>query len=203
MSFYRNPILSSDKELQAYVIGLAVGDGNLSKLARATRLRITCDNKYPKLMNRVVASLRLLLPENKVGIVKRPRNCTDVYVYSNHLEKLLGWKGDMGSKFKQNVSTPEWIFGSWRYKAKYLKGLIETDGSVYQDRGYPMVMITTIIRGLAEEIKSLIDSLGFTSHLYEIDSRKNKYSYNKQLEYHIRLSKNVQKFLDLVQPDKS
>ena len=101
------------------------------------------------------------------------------------------------------MSTPEWIFESKDYKKHYLKGLIETDGSVYYDRGYPMVMITTIIHGLSMEIKDIIDSLGFQSHIYEIDGRKNRYSYNKQIEYHIRLSKNVQEFLNLVKPNKS
>ena len=66
-----------------------------------------------------------------------------------------------------------------------------------------MVMITTIIKDLAEEVKKIISTLGFEPHIYRIDNRKNKYDYRKQIEYHIRLSKNVRKFLDLVKPDKS
>ncbi len=204
MSYYRTPTISGDKDLRAYVTGLAIGDGNLSNPNdRATRLRISCGTKYPLLIKRIVNSLKLLLPQNKVSTIKKPGNCVDVYAYSNHLENLLGWKAKEGSKFKQDVSTPKWIYGSKKYKVQYLKGLIETDGSVYHDRGYPMIMITTIIKGLSEEIKNIIDSLGFQSHLYEIDGRKNKYNYHKQIEYHIRLSKNVQEFLNLVKPDKS
>ena len=203
MSYYRTLPISDDKNLRAYIIGLAIGDGNLSRVNRTTRLRISCDNKYPSLRRRIVNSLKLLLPNNKIGTVKNQKNCMDVYVYSNHLEDLLGWKATEGSKFIQNVSGPKWIRETIEYKTSYIKGIIETDGSVYYDRGYPMVMITTIIKDLAIELKDIIDSLGFKSHIYKVDGRKNKYNYNKQIEYHVRLSKNVQKFLDLVKPDKS
>jgi DNA-binding transcriptional regulator WhiA len=203
MSYYRMQPISNNKNLRAYIIGLAVGDGNLSAPRGTTCLRITCDNKYPVLRNRIIDSLKLLLPNNKVGAIKNPKNCTNVYVYSNHLENLLGWKAANGSKFVQNVSTPKWIYQAMEYKIHYLKGIIETDGSIYYDRGYPMVMITTIIKDLAMELKSIIDSLGFKSYVYEIDGRKNKYNYQKQIEYHIRISKDVQKFLDLVQPNKN
>ncbi len=203
MSYYRTLPISNDKNLRAYIIGLAIGDGNLSKVNHTTRLRISCDDKYPTLQKRITESLKLLLPNNKIGTVKNPKNCTDIYVYSNYLEKLLGWKATEGSKFIQNVSGPKWIHKSIKYKINYLKGIIETDGSIYCDRGYPMVMITTIIKDLAVELKDIVDSLGFKCHMYEIDGRKNKYNYKRQIEYHIRLSKDVQKFLDLVKPNKS
>jgi len=62
--------LSPDKHLQAYLIGVALGDGNLSNPnGRATRLRITCDKKYPLLLNNIIVSLKKLLPENKVTII--------------------------------------------------------------------------------------------------------------------------------------
>jgi len=41
--------VSEDKKLHAYIVGLALGDGNLSNPnGRAVRLRITCDKKYPQ-----------------------------------------------------------------------------------------------------------------------------------------------------------
>jgi len=200
MSYYRNTTLNSDKNLRAYIIGLAIGDGNLSNPnGRATCLRITCDDKYPQLKNHIIESLASLLPDNKVGVVKNPRNCSNVYVYSNQLENLLGWKA-RGSKFVQNVSTPNWIKTKPEYIRPYLRGLIETDGSIYKDRGYPMVNFTSIIEGLAMEVKDLIELLGFGPKLYKL---KPRIGYNKYPFYHIRLSKDVQKFLDLVKPDKS
>jgi len=64
----------------------------------------------PRLIIRIFESLQLLFPENKVWLVSRKEfHATDVSIYSNHLEKLLGWTAKNGSKFTQNVSVPEWI----------------------------------------------------------------------------------------------
>lgn len=200
---YKNTTISQDKSLWAYVIGVAIGDGNLSNpTGRATRLRITCDVKYPNLIKRIVKSLKDLLPMNKVNTIKKQSNCLDIYVHSKHLENLLGWKAKNGSKFVQNVSVPEWIKQNDEYKIRCLKGLIETDGSIYLDRGYKMVMFVTIIPDLAKAAQEIITSLGFKPKLYKINpSPKSKFI--SQVLYHVRLSKDVQKFLDLVKPDKS
>ena len=49
--------LHADPQLQAYVVGVAIGDGNLSNPnGRAVRLRITCDKKYPALIARIRAA---------------------------------------------------------------------------------------------------------------------------------------------------
>ncbi|MBU4204737.1 LAGLIDADG family homing endonuclease [Patescibacteria group bacterium] len=202
--YFRNTILNKDKLLQSYIIGLAIGDGNLSNPnGRATRLRITCDKKYPLLIKRIANSLKALLPINKVSIVNRKENCVDVSIFSNHLEKLLGWKAENGSKMAQKVSIPSWIKQKNEYKISCLKGLIETDGSIYSDRNYKMMMFTTIINKLAKDFYGMIVSLGFNPHIYRIERKTNIYNFNKQIEYNIRLSKNVLKFLDLVRPEKS
>ena len=201
MSYFRVPKISTNKKLLAYVVGLALGDGNLSKPGpRAIRLRISCDNRYPRLIKRITKSLQLLLPDNKIGLVlRRDSNCTDISVYSNHLETLLGWSAVNGSKFVQNVSIPNWIKEENEYKVSCLKGLIETDGSLYTDRGYKMINFTTNILSLSLDFTNMVTSLGFKPHMYKV-VRKNS---NQQSFYHVRLSKNVSEFLELVKPDKS
>jgi len=202
--YFRKTRLNLNKNLRAYVIGLAIGDGNLSNQnGRATRLRITCDKNYPLLVERIINSLKILLPDNKVAVVDREGNCLDISVYSNHLESLLGWKAKKGSKFKQRVSIPDWIKEKNKYKIKCLKGLIETDGSIYLDRGYKMMMFTTIIPKLAKDVYEAIISLGFRPHFYKIKRGKNnKYNFNQKIIYRIRLSKNVSEFLNIVNPEK-
>ena len=124
--------LNPDLGLQAYVIGLAIGDGNLSNPnRRAVRLRITCDTKYPALIIRISSSLRQLLPENKVSLVGSNGNYVNISVYSNHLESLLGWKALGGSKHHQGVEVPRWICEDRLLTIPCLRGLIETDGAIY------------------------------------------------------------------------
>jgi len=200
MSYFRDTIINENKLLQAYIIGLAIGDGNLSNPNnRATRLRITCDKKYPLLAKRITKSLQSLFPQNKVSIVDRKENCIDISVYSNHLEKLLGWESGKGSKFLQKVSVPCWIKESEKYKINCLKGLIETDGSIYFDRGYKTIMFSTIIPKLANDVLEIMNSLEFKPKIYKIK----RSSSSQKTIYNIKLSKNVSKFLNIVGPEKN
>lgn len=189
--------LSEDAYLLAYVIGLALGDGTLSNHVRAVRLRITCDLRYPKLIEKIRRSVQALLPNNKASIVHRPGNCVDVSCYSNHWERILGWRAGRGSKVVQNVSVPSWIKGCDQYKVHCLRGLIETDGCIYSDRGYPMVMFASVIPPLARDVHEMIRSLDFGPHLYKIARKE-----SPRPVYHVRLSKKVQDFLALVRPEK-
>jgi len=201
--YFRTTCLNPNKNLQSYIIGLAIGDGNLSNPSgRATRLRITCDKKYPLLLQRIVNLLQELLPNNKVSVVGRKENYVDVSVCSNHLEKIVGWQVGKGSKFTQKVSIPNWIKQNKKYKINCLKGLIETDGSIYFDRGYKMMMFITIIPELAKDVYEMIISLGFSPHLYKIKRGKNIYNFNQKILYHVRLSKDVPEFLNIVRPEK-
>ena len=194
------PPLNPDRALQAYVIGLAIGDGNLSNPnGRAVRLRITCDTKYPILISKISTALRELLPKNRVNIVYGNGNYVNVSVYSNHLEGLLGWKASGGSKARQGVSIPEWIFKDRALTICCLRGLIETDGAIYQDRGYPMVIFSTIIPLLASQVHAMICALGYAPRLYSIDSLIPNFSR----KFQVRLSREVRTFLELVQPAKS
>jgi len=189
-------LLNPNKELLVYIVGIALGDGNLSNPnGRAIRLRITCDIKYPFLIQKIKNSIQKLLPENRVGIVKK-RNCIDISCYSKKWPGLLGWQPGAGSKFKQRVSIPEWIKENKKYAVNCLRGLLETDGSVYLDRGYKMAMFTTIIPNLANDILNAITSFGFKPRLYKINQT------NKSDLYHIRISRNVSQFLKLIKPEK-
>ncbi len=174
----------------AYVIGVAIGDGNLSNPnGRATRLRVTCDNKYPELQKRIIESLKFLLPKNKVNCVFRTENCTDISCYSNKLESILGWKANNGSKFMQNVRIPSWIYSDQDYVRNCLRGLFETDGSIYLDRKYLYVNFTTIIYDLAKEVLKMIVMLGYQA---KIQTSQPKIGQRK---YVVRVCKRSREFI--------
>ena len=187
----QNMLLRKKREL-AYVIGLAIGDGNLSNSNnRAVRLRITCDNKYPKLLNRICKILQKIMPLNKVSIVVRNQGCCDVSCYSNQWEELLGWKAKGGPKHLQKVRIPKWIMDSEKFSIQCLRGLIETDGSIYFDRKYKMVNFVTIIPELVNDVIMIIKRLGFDANLYIIKTK----SADK---YTIRLSKRTDEFIKIL-----
>jgi len=182
-----------NKNNLAYVIGLALGDGNLSNPnGRAVRLRITCDTRYKNLIKRACLAIKKLLPENKVSIIKRAKTFCDISCYSNRWEDWLGWKAKQGSKYKQKVSIPTWIIENKTYSIHCLRGLLETDGSIYIDRGYKMVNFVTIIPTLADDVMRIIKTIGFNAKIYKIKSLHKD-------RYNIRLSKDVDCFLKVVE----
>lgn len=95
-----------------------------------------------------------------------------------------------------------WIKENRTFTIECLRGLIETDGAIYYDRGYPMMMFTTIIADLARDFCEMVQSLGCSPRLYKIERQTNPMNFNQQILYHVRLSKNVQEFLNLVKPEK-
>ncbi len=190
-----------DKETLAYVVGLAIGDGNLSNPnGRAVRLRITCDTKYPSLIKNIINSIQKILPNNKVSIIHRAKTYIDISCYSNKWEELLGWKAKAGSKFIQKIDIPSWIKNEKKYQIACLRGLFETDGAVYLDRGYRMAILTTIIPALARSVEKIISSLGFEPHRYKIIPKQNS---SIKTTYHIRISKNADEFTKLIGINKS
>jgi len=181
----------------AYLIGLAIGDGNLSNPnGRATRLRITCDVRYPNLIENITHTLQELFPDNKVAIINRNDNCVDISCYSNSLEKLLGWKAQSGSKYKQKVTVPEWILRDREFTIHCLKGLFETDGSVYKDRGYKMVNFVTIIPELSKNVFEMIVSLGFEPNLQTFTPKIG------EIKHTIRISKKANEFIETINLEK-
>lgn len=186
-----------DKKTLSYVIGVAIGDGNLSNPnGRATRLRVSCDTKYPELISRISSSIKKILPNNKVSIIKRAKTYIDISCYSNRWEGWLGWKASFGPKYKQGVRIPGWIKRERELTIRCLRGLFETDGSYYQDRGYNMAGFVTIIPSLAKDVEKSIKKIGFKSHTYLIKT-------GSKSRYNMRVSRDAEKFVKLIKYNKS
>lgn len=146
----------------SYVVGVALGDGNLScPNGRATRLRVSCDSIYPRIAEEITAALRFLLPLNKVSRVKPRGGSFDISVYSNKLNDWMPWVVGMGPKKAQQAHVPLWIRNDVTYSRNCLRGLIQTDGCIYVDRGYTMVNFTNNCKELAEDVHVMLEKLGY------------------------------------------
>ncbi len=181
--------LSRNKRLQAYIIGVALGDGNLSNPnGRATRLRITYDTNYPKLAGFFKSSIEKLLPDNRVSLVMRKERYADISCFSNYWEGLLGWRVGAGSKIRQQVHVPLWIKHDPVHAKECLRGLLQTDGSFYMDRGYPMVNFVNHNEILALDVLDIIKSLGYMPQFQKVKAKTG-------IRFTVRLSKNVDRFV--------
>lgn len=190
--------MTAYKRAHAYIVGVALGDGNLSNSnGRAIRLRITCDTKYPKIEKEIIKNLKILLPDNAVHVVLRKKTYKDVSIYSNKLALLLPWKVGAGSKLVQEVHVPKWIMMRKIYKRSCLLGLLQTDGSIYLDRGYLMVNFVNHCQALAHDIYSMMQSLGYRPTWHETATPLGA------IKYTVRLARNSQKFIDEIKLVKS
>ena len=171
---------ATDKKVWAYIVGVALGDGNLSNTnGRAIRLRIACDTRYPRLIQEICSSLRCLLPNNKVSIVKIPskERLVNISVYSNNLAFLMPWKVKAGPKFEQRARVPEWIKNNPVYTTACLRGLIQTDGSIYIDRGYKMINFTNETYELATDVLEMFHGMGYRPTFSSAkDKNRSKYT---------------------------
>jgi hypothetical protein len=112
----------------AYLLGLYLGDGHLSKYPRDVyKLRVYQDNKYPFLIHQCQIAMHWIIP-NKVGIVHR-EGCKEIYSFSKHWLCLFPQHGD-GPKHKRPILLEPWQ--QWiaveQHPRMLLRGLIHSDG---------------------------------------------------------------------------
>ncbi|MEK7462681.1 MAG: LAGLIDADG family homing endonuclease [Patescibacteria group bacterium] len=183
--------MTVDKCNLAYIIGIALGDGNLSRPnKRATRLRITCDTKYPLIINDIVRSLGTLFPKNKVSVNPGPKSTYSIIsVYSNTLDTYMPWRVGHGSKYTQNAHVPDWVKCDPTFCLHCIRGLIQTDGSIYYDRGYKMLNFVNNTLDLAIDVKVMFETLGYAPRFYTARQSSGKPKYT------VRLAKNVDQFI--------
>lgn len=183
-----------EKENLAYVIGVALGDGNLSSPnKRATRLRISCDKRYPRIAEEILASLRLLFPLNKVSVVKIPNQGSfDISVYSNKLNEIMPWKVGCGPKSKQLAHVPLWIRCEKKYMSACLRGLIQTDGCMYTDRGYQMVNFVNNVQDLAIDVRDMLQELGYRPSFNSLQLKNGNTKYTVKISRKAEVPRLVQ-----------
>lgn len=150
-------------EAYCYVLGLYLGDGCISRNSRAWRLRITCDKKYPAIIDRCRKAIDVLMPGQHAGIVERV-GCVDVSHHSKHWPCLFPQHGP-GKKHTRRIALEPWQQALVdQATEEFVLGLIHSDGCrvVANDRG--VMSIRYHFSNMSEDIHGLftaaLDKLG-------------------------------------------
>lgn len=150
----------------AYLLGMYLGDGCISRGGRAWRLRIACDTKYPTIVERCCHAIDAMMPRQRAALVKRKENCVEVCQYSKHWPCLLPQHGP-GRKHLRKIALEPWqqeIVD--RETEEFVTGLIHSDGCrvVANDRG--VLSVRYHFSNRSEDIIGLftaaLDRLGIT-----------------------------------------
>lgn len=100
----------------------------------------------------------------------------------------MPWKVGKGSKIKQQARVPHWIRTNHKFSKACLRGLTQTDGCIYNDRGYQMVNFTSNIEMLSFDVRKMIENLGFEPNFSKVLNGKN-------FKYTVRISRDAKRFI--------
>ncbi|MDO8563492.1 MAG: LAGLIDADG family homing endonuclease [Nanoarchaeota archaeon] len=181
-------------ENTAELIGAIMGDGNIYRRFNKYRIGFTGHPVTDKLYFEYLKKLIKLEMQKEGRIVDRKNS---IQMVVNSKENCLFLINDMkilsGKEKSLKALIPQPIKDDWNLMKRFIRGIVDTDGSVFAVRKprvekYPSIEITTINKPLAGDIKSALESNGF--RVSEIWSFKQKLS--KNLGYRFGLNGKVQ-----------
>jgi hypothetical protein len=143
----------------AYILGMYLGDGCITRAGRTERLRITLDKAYPGIIAECRAAVTTLMPIRAVSIVERG-NCVDVSCYSVLWPDLFPQHGS-GPKHLRPIRLELWqrrIVAS--EPRSFLRSLYQSDGSYFRNpvrsrKGLLYVYDRYYFTNRSEDIKAL------------------------------------------------
>jgi hypothetical protein len=114
----------------AYLIGVICGDECISLMPRTHALTISCDARYPELIETYSNLIETLLKRKPTIRAGNGDTYFEIRLYSKQLPTILGLPA--GAK-QQDYPVPEWIFEDLDFVRPFIRGLIETDGNIYHE----------------------------------------------------------------------
>ena len=126
----------------------------------------------------------------KTNISLREMPSNSVYGFQAWSSDLIKFKQKLGLPIgkKFNIVIPDAFLNDDSFIKAVIRGIFDTDGSIYLERKnkkiYPRVYITTISEGLANQLLSLLKSLGLNATKYSQLSNK---EFNRQRAFIITL----------------
>ena len=138
------------------LLGLYLGDGHITQMARAERLRIFLDSSYPRILRDAEQLLRCVFPDNDVGRTSAEGGRMVVlWVYSQHLSCVFPQHGH-GKKHERRVTLEPWQqrlidVAPWAF----LRGCIRSDGCVFVNRTGRYAYLSYDFANLSSDILDL------------------------------------------------
>lgn len=129
-TFRRTFVKPKPSALLAEFLGIMLGDGNIGPYQISISLNATTDADYVDFVVDVIIRLFGLIPSQTTR-----KNACNIVVSSIGLIEFLCQKGLVrGNKVTHQVSLPSWILQHPDFVKASLRGLMDTDGSIYGAR---------------------------------------------------------------------
>lgn len=165
--------------LLAEFLGILFGDGHLSKYQILVTTNSETDSEHAIYIKNLINKLFDLTPSLTF---KKAEKAVNILVSSVNLVNWLSAKGmPKGNKLDMGLCVPNWISKNKGYGRRFMRGLFDTDGTVYvdkhlikgkiyQNQGWAL---TSYSHRLRNDILALLRSFGYSPTLRE--SQKSVY----------------------------
>jgi len=126
----RKQLLIPEKSpLLAEFIGIMLGDGSITDHQVTVTLNKTDDAEYANFIRELIGGLFGIA--SSIHIDDEDNTCTLLISSMNVIDHLLSLGLKKGNKVAQQVDVPDWIFDNEDFVSSCVRGLMDTDGSVY------------------------------------------------------------------------
>jgi hypothetical protein len=131
----------------SYLLGMYLGDGCISKMARVYYFRLSLDKKYESIIHRCQQAIEKLLTNNKVGIVDH-NTWVMVTCYYKYWPQVFPQDGD-GVKHERPIILEAWQqYIVDQYPLEFFTGLYHSDGSrsqnIVKGKNYPRYFFSNV-----------------------------------------------------------
>jgi len=160
----------------AELLGLYLGDGHITQMARSQRLRLMLDAKYPRIVEDAADLIARVVPWNKVGR-QHPHEgrMVTLHSYHRHWSCLFPQHG-AGKKHERPILLEPWQqalvdAAPWAF----LRGCIRSDGCCFINRtgmyDYESYDFSNVSRGILELFVATCAHVGVGCRVYEKHAR--------------------------------
>jgi hypothetical protein len=187
----------------AEFFGILTGDGYINYYPNdyKSSLEIAGDSRFDEmyLKNHVAKLVKILFNLESSYSIKKGQNSIYLRLISKGLINYLSTIGFKKGR-KGQIGIPEWILHDKTHMTFFLKGMIDTDGSIHFRGDYPIISISSKSEVLIKHLFNFIQKEGFKLKNYYKEERIEKRGYNNSVVYKVRLNghENLNLWLKLV-----
>lgn len=183
-------------DLDPYLLGILIGDGCLKRSIRFSSNDDFIISKVSEIIDKYQCIIKKIKPYNKNSYdysITRNKNCK----INNILE--LCKKLDLYNKYSYEKFIPKnYLYNSIENRIKLLQGLMDTDGSISNNKLIGnrtvetcVIEYTTTSKQLSKDVKELVESLGgkcrivsrYTQYTYKDCKKNGRLSYRCYIKF--------------------
>ena len=187
----------------AELCGIIAGDGCITYYKKNGDYRVQIFGDYKEVKYHNYIKTRFIRLFNKAPKTVFKKDGISLYLNSKEIISKLIKLGLPAGKKKDIIKIPKWVLSNKKLGACFLRGLIDTDGSVTFKKGsrikhsYPSIKIGFCSKKIIIDIKSILNDLKI-SYCYYGGLRKSNFGSFNMYNLDINGKMNLEKWIKLI-----